>query len=68
MLESPIQGTIVRVEVAEGQDVTAGQLICVVEAMKMENELLAHRAGTVKSLFVKKGDAIKVGASVVEIS
>jgi biotin carboxyl carrier protein len=36
--------------------------------MKMENELLAHRAGTVKSLFVKKGDAIKVGASVVEIS
>jgi acetyl-CoA/propionyl-CoA carboxylase biotin carboxyl carrier protein len=68
MLESPIQGTIVRVEVTEGQDVTAGQLICVVEAMKMENELLAHRAGTVKSLYVKKGDAIKVGASVVEIS
>jgi acetyl-CoA/propionyl-CoA carboxylase biotin carboxyl carrier protein len=67
-LESPIQGTIVRVEVAEGQDVTAGQLICVVEAMKMENELLAHRAGTVKTLYVKKGDAIKVGASVVEIS
>ena len=57
-----------RVEVVEGQDVTAGQLICVVEAMKMENELLAHRAGTVKSLHVKKGDAIKVGASVVEIS
>jgi len=68
MLESPIQGSVVRVEVVEGQDVTAGQLICVIEAMKMENELLAHRAGTVKSLHVKKGDAIKVGASVVEIS
>ena len=67
-LESPIQGTVVRIEVAEGQEVTAGQLVCVVEAMKMENELLAHRAGTVKSLHVKKGDPIKVGASVVEIS
>ena len=44
-LTSPMQGTVLAVHVAEGDEVSAGQLICIVEAMKMENEVHAHRAG-----------------------
>ena len=42
---SPMQGTVLEVEVAEGDEVEAGQVLCIVEAMKMENEITAHRAG-----------------------
>jgi len=45
-LKSPIQGTVLKVAVSQGDVVEAGQLICVVEAMKMENEMVAHQAGT----------------------
>ena len=44
---SPMQGTVLAVEVAEGDEVEAGQVLCIVEAMKMENEVRAHRAGRV---------------------
>jgi biotin carboxyl carrier protein len=43
-----MQGTVLAVQVAEGDDVSRGQLVCIVEAMKMENEIHAHRAGTVR--------------------
>ncbi|MDP9356839.1 MAG: acetyl-CoA carboxylase biotin carboxylase subunit [Chloroflexota bacterium] len=66
-LRSPIQGTVVRVGVETGQDVRKGDLICVVEAMKMENELVAHRDGTVTALGVATGDAVKIGAVLAEI-
>ncbi|HLT20316.1 MAG TPA: acetyl-CoA carboxylase biotin carboxylase subunit [Thermomicrobiales bacterium] len=61
-LKSPIQGTVIRVAVSEGDQVEAGDLICVVEAMKMENEMLAPRAGTVTSLNVEAGQTVRTGA------
>ena len=56
-----MQGTVLAVEVAEGDDVEAGQVICVVEAMKMENEVRAHRSGRVTSLSVAPGSPIAIG-------
>ena len=55
---SPMQGTIARVEVADGDTVSAGQLLCVVEAMKMENEITAPRDGVVHDLGVVPGQAV----------
>jgi acetyl-CoA/propionyl-CoA carboxylase, biotin carboxylase, biotin carboxyl carrier protein len=60
-LPSPLQGTVFKVVVAEGTEVAEGDLICVIEAMKMENEIAAHRAGKVTSLKVKEGDAVGSG-------
>jgi acetyl-CoA/propionyl-CoA carboxylase biotin carboxyl carrier protein len=60
-LVSPMQGTVLAVSVAEGDQVAAGQLVCIVEAMKMENEIHAHRAGTVKQLAVAAGQPVTMG-------
>ncbi|MEW1548035.1 acetyl/propionyl/methylcrotonyl-CoA carboxylase subunit alpha [Streptomyces tsukubensis] len=66
-LASPMQGTIVKVAVEEGQEVNEGDLIVVLEAMKMEQPLNAHRAGTVKGLSAEVGAAISSGAAICEI-
>jgi acetyl-CoA/propionyl-CoA carboxylase biotin carboxyl carrier protein len=58
---SPMQGTVLAVEVAEGDEVEAGQVLCIVEAMKMENEITAHRQGRVGDLSIAPGEAIKTG-------
>ena len=66
-LSSPLQGVVVRVAVDAGQRVAKGDLICVVEAMKMENEITAHRDGIVSTIAAKPGETIKIGAHLVSI-
>jgi len=61
VLESPLQGSIFKLNVEEGAEVEEGDLICVIEAMKMENEITAHRKGKVTSLAIKVGDAVASG-------
>src|SRR5438034_1422515 len=58
---SPMQGTVLTIEVAEGEDVRAGQVLCIVEAMKMENEVHAPRDGTVLELSVAAGQPVTTG-------
>ncbi|HEY4780109.1 MAG TPA: acetyl-CoA carboxylase biotin carboxylase subunit [Solirubrobacterales bacterium] len=60
-LPSPLQGTVFKVSVEQGAEVAEGDLICVIEAMKMENEITAHRAGKVTSLNVEVGAAVNSG-------
>ncbi|MFK4268248.1 acetyl/propionyl/methylcrotonyl-CoA carboxylase subunit alpha [Streptomyces milbemycinicus] len=66
-LASPMQGTIVKVAVAEGDQVAEGDLVVVLEAMKMEQPLNAHRAGTIKGLAAEVGASITSGAVICEI-
>jgi acetyl-CoA/propionyl-CoA carboxylase biotin carboxyl carrier protein len=63
----PMQGTIVKVLVAVGDAVEAGQTICVLEAMKMENAINAEKAGTVKEIRVAAGDSVGSGDVVAVI-
>ena len=65
---SPMQGTVLSVAVAEGDEVEAGQVLCIVEAMKMENEVHAHRAGRVTELSVAPGEAVSHGQIVCVIA
>lgn len=66
-LSSPMQGTIVKVAVAEGDTVAEGDLIVVLEAMKMEQPLTAHRAGVVTSLTAAVGDGVSAGTVICQI-
>ena len=66
-LPSPLQGTVLKVAVEKGQDVEEGALVCVIEAMKMENEITAHRSGKVDELGVKEGASISNGDTIVVI-
>ena len=67
-LTSPMQGTIVNVAVEEGQRVEAGDLVVVLEAMKMEQPITAHKAGTVRGLRAEVGATITSGAPLCEIA
>ncbi|MCR8941990.1 ATP-grasp domain-containing protein [Streptomyces sp. OUCMDZ-4982] len=66
-LASPMQGTIVKVAVEEGQEVKEGDLVVVLEAMKMEQPLNAHRSGTIKGLTAEVGGSVSSGALICEI-
>jgi biotin carboxyl carrier protein len=65
MLTSPMPGKVVKLLVAEGQEVEAGQGVIVVEAMKMENELKSAVAGKVKEIFVEEGQVVESGAKLL---
>ncbi|QES19392.1 acetyl/propionyl/methylcrotonyl-CoA carboxylase subunit alpha [Streptomyces venezuelae] len=66
-LASPMQGTIVKVAVEEGQEVAEGDLVVVLEAMKMEQPLNAHKAGIIKDLSAAVGTSLTSGAAICEI-
>ncbi len=66
-LLAPLQGNVFKVVVAEGAEVAEGDLICIIEAMKMENEITAHRAGKVTSLAIAEGAAINSGDLIATI-
>ena len=63
----PMQGTIVKVSVEVGQEVEAGETIVILEAMKMENNVNAEKAGVVKSVKVHPGDSVSAGDVVAVI-
>ena len=67
-ITSPLPGVIVSVDVKEGQSVKRGQKVAVLEAMKMENDILAECDGTVGQVFVQKGDSLLEGAKICTIA
>jgi len=67
-LLSPMQGTIIKIAASEGQRVSAGDVIVVLEAMKMEQPLTAHKDGTVTGLAVEVGQTVSAGAAICELA
>jgi acetyl-CoA/propionyl-CoA carboxylase, biotin carboxylase, biotin carboxyl carrier protein len=66
-LVSPLQGNVFKVPVEEGQEVSEGDLVCVIEAMKMENEITAHKSGKIAKLAAKEGAAVNPGDLLAKI-
>jgi acetyl-CoA/propionyl-CoA carboxylase biotin carboxyl carrier protein len=66
-LEAPLQGNMWKVLVKQGDVVEEGQLLCIIEAMKMENEITAHKAGTIVELPIEEGAPIQAGAPIATI-
>jgi acetyl-CoA/propionyl-CoA carboxylase biotin carboxyl carrier protein len=66
-LVSPLQGNMWKVLVKQGDTVEEGQLLCIIEAMKMENEITAHKAGTIETLSITEGEPIQSGAQIAII-
>ena len=67
VLPSPLQGNMWKVLVKQGDTVEEGQLLCIIEAMKMENEITAHKAGTIAELPIAEGEPIQAGAPIATI-
>src|SRR4051812_38838293 len=67
-LSSPLQGNVFKVLVEEGATVEEGALIAIIEAMKMENEITAHKAGTIKELPIKEGGSVTAGDTIAVIT
>ncbi len=68
VVQSPMPGNINAVKFSAGQSVKAGDVIIILEAMKMENEIVAPKAGTLKSVFVTKGATVNTGDALFEIA
>ena len=66
-IESPLQGNMWKVVVKQGDFVEEGQLLCIIEAMKMENEITAHKAGTIATLSIEEGKPISAGDPIATI-
>jgi oxaloacetate decarboxylase alpha subunit len=67
-VEAPLAGNIFKINVSQGQEVTPGDVVMILEAMKMETEVRANRGGVVTEIFVKEGDAVAVGAPLLRLS
>ena len=67
VVSAPMPGTILKVNVTQGQAVKEGEVLCVLEAMKMENEILAPKAGTVTQVLASKGSSVDTGAPLVVV-
>ncbi len=65
---SPMPGTILDVKVKEGDEVKKGQVLMILEAMKMENEILAAEDGKIKNVYVQKGASVNTGDPLVELA
>ena len=66
-VNAPMPGTILKVNATNGQSVKEGDVLCVLEAMKMENDILAPKSGTVTQVVVSKGSKVDTGAPLVVI-
>ncbi len=67
-VDAPMPGTILDVKVSVGTSVSSGEVICILEAMKMENEIVAPQAGTVSSVNVSKGDSVEAGQVIITMN
>ncbi|QGF25178.1 biotin/lipoyl-binding protein [Raineyella fluvialis] len=65
---APLAGSVARIMVEEGQTITAGQVLVVLEAMKMETEITAPSDGTVGSILVEVGDAVQGGQALISLA
>ena len=67
-VNSPLPGTLLKIEVSQGQSVKKGDLLCIIEAMKMENEILAPQDGTVASINASKGSSLNPGDLIMTLA
>ena len=67
VVRSPLPGVVLSIDVSVGDAVAAGERVCVLEAMKMEQELVASSGGRVKAVRVQKGQSVLIGQTIVEL-
>ena len=67
-ITAPMQGTILKVLVEKGQEIRAGEVVCILEAMKMENRISSPRDGMVGEVFVKSGDVVQTDQALMVIA
>lgn len=67
-IEAPMPGNILDIKVSAGTSVKNGQVLCILEAMKMENEIVSPQDGTVASILVNKGDSVEAGQVMITLN
>ena len=67
-VDAPMPGNVLDIKVSNGAAVKAGQVLCVLEAMKMENDIVAPQDGTVASINVNKGDSVEAGQTIITLA